>query len=91
MAAGITAGSVAAGVPIAIGLVRNMMPNPLDENDVLHTENGCFRAQNGNLIHLQGINLNDELFFFKKDGMDDVMHACHSPSAKDFDILVGNP
>ena len=70
MAAGATAGAVAAGVPVIIGLVRNMIPKPLDENDILRTENGCFRAQNGNLIHLQGINLNDELFFFKKDGME---------------------
>ncbi|MBP3696796.1 MAG: cellulase family glycosylhydrolase [Clostridia bacterium] len=71
MAAGATAGAVAAGVPVVIGLVRSMIPKPLDENDILRTENGCFRAQNGNLIHLQGINLNDELFWFKKDGMAD--------------------
>lgn len=69
MAAGATAGAVAAGVPVVIGLIRNMKPKPLDENDILHTENGCFRAQNGNLIHLQGVNLNDELFWFKKDGI----------------------
>lgn len=71
MAAGATAGAVAAGVPVVIGLIRNMIPKPLDENDILRTESGCFRAQNGNLIHLQGINLNDELFWFKKDGMVD--------------------
>lgn len=79
MAAGATAGAVAAGVPVVIGLVRNMMPKPLDENDILRTENGCFRAQNGNLIHLQGINLNDELFFFRKDGME--------PDAPNYDIF----
>lgn len=71
MAAGATAGAVAAGVPVIIGLIHNMKPKPLDENDVLSTENGCFRAQNGNLIHLHGVNLNDELFWFKKDGMVD--------------------
>lgn len=69
MAAGATAGAVAAGVPVVIGLIRSLKPKPLDENDILSAENGCFRTRSGNLIHLQGINLNDELFWFKKDGM----------------------
>lgn len=69
MAAGATAGAVAAGVPVVVGLIRSLIPKPLDENDFLRTENGSFYTQSGNLIHLQGINLNDELFFFKKDGM----------------------
>ena len=70
MAAGVTAGAVAAGIPVAYGLVKNMMPKPLDENDCLRIENGNFCSQGGALIFLRGINLNDELFFFKKDGMD---------------------
>lgn len=70
MAAGATAGAVAASIPVVYGLVRNMMPKPLDENDTLRVENGNFYTQSGAMIFLRGINLNDELFFFKKDGMD---------------------
>ncbi len=70
MTAGVTAGAVAAGVPVVYGIVRNMMPKPLDENDYLRVENGCFYTRSGTIIFLRGINLNDELFFFKKDGMD---------------------
>lgn len=79
MAAGATAGAVAASVPVVYGIIRNMIPKPLDENDFLRTENGCFYSRSGNLICLQGINLNDELFFFKKDGMDE--------NAKNYDIF----
>lgn len=79
MAAGATAGAVAAGIPVVYGLVRNMMPKPLDENDRLRVENGNFYAHNGAMIFLRGINLNDELFFFKKDGMD--------TPAKNYDIF----
>lgn len=79
MAAGATAGAVAAGIPVVYGLVRNMMPKPLDENDRLRVENGSFYAQNGAMIFLRGINLNDELFFFKKNGMD--------MPAKNYDIF----
>lgn len=70
MAAGVTAGAVAAGVPVAYGVIRNMMPKPLTESDRLHTENGNFYTAEGTMICLRGINFNDELFFFKKDGMD---------------------
>lgn len=70
MAAGITAGTVAASAPVIYGVVRNMMPRPLGEHDYLHTENGCFYTRDGAMLCLRGLNLNDELFFFKKDGMD---------------------
>ncbi len=70
MTAGITAGAVAAGVPVAYGVIRNMIPKPLTEDDRLHTENGSFFTAEGTQLYLQGINFNDELFFFKKDGMD---------------------
>ena len=65
--AGCTAGVAAASLPIIYGTVKNLIPKPLDENDFLHTENGLFTAANGNIICLRGFNMNDELFFFKKD------------------------
>ncbi len=70
MAAGVTAGAVAATIPVAYGFIRNMIPKPLTENDRLHTENGNFYTADDAMICLRGVNFNDELFFFKKDGMD---------------------
>lgn len=70
MAAGVTAGAVAASIPVAYGMIRNMIPKPLAESDRLHVENGSFYTAEGTLLCLRGVNFNDELFFFKKDGMD---------------------
>lgn len=78
--AGCTAGVAAASLPIIYGTVKNLIPKPLDENDFLHTENGLFTAANGNIICLRGFNMNDELFFFKKDGLDE--------NASNYDIFA---
>lgn len=69
MVAGFAAGSAAAGIPVVYGLVRNLMPKPLDDNDFLHTANGGFTAANGAYVCLRGLNLSDEIFFFEKDGI----------------------
>ncbi len=82
MAGGIAAGSAAAGLPVAYGIIRNLIPKPLDENDLLHTENGAFVAANGSRVTLRGVNLNDDLFFFVKDGAD----FCGS-NCRIFDVL----
>lgn len=68
--AGCAAGVAAASFPIVYATVKNLIPKPLDENDFLHTQNGCFVAANGNTVCLRGLNMNDELFFFKKDGIE---------------------
>lgn len=68
MVAGCAAGTAAAGVPLIYGLVKNLKPKPLDENDFLHTANGGFTAANGAYVCLRGINLSDEIFFFEKSG-----------------------
>lgn len=69
--AGCAAGVAAASFPVVYGTVKNLIPKPLDENDFLHIQNGCFVAANGNTVYLRGFNMNDELFFFKKDGLED--------------------
>ncbi len=68
--AGCAAGVAAASFPVIYGTVKNLIPKPLDENDFLSTKNGCFVAANGATVYLRGINMNDELFFFRKDGLD---------------------
>lgn len=68
MAAGLAAGSVAAGIPLVYGIARNLVPKPIDENDFLHTANGGFTAANGSYVCLRGFNLSDEIFFFEKGG-----------------------
>ena len=69
--AGCAAGVAAASFPVIYGTVKNLIPKPLDENDFLSVRNGFFVAANGNTVCLRGINMNDELFFFRKDGLDD--------------------
>lgn len=78
--AGCAAGVAAASFPVVYGTVKNLIPKPLDENDFLHIQNGCFVAANGNTVYLRGFNMNDELFFFKKDGLED--------NASNYDIFA---
>jgi len=68
MVAGCAAGTAAASVPLVYGMVRNLKPKPIDENDFLHTEGGGFVAANGARVWLRGMNLSDEIFFIENNG-----------------------
>lgn len=69
MAAGAAVGAVAASLPVVIGLAQTTLPKSIDENDYLIIENGHFCTRYGARVQLRGINLNDELFYFKKADM----------------------
>ncbi len=66
MAAGCAAGVTAATVPAVYGLVKATARQPITDKDFLRAENGEFISECGARICLRGINLNDDLFWFKK-------------------------
>ncbi len=80
MVAGCAAGIAAATVPAVYGYVKAVSKQPLSDKDFLHTEKGEFVSECGAHITLRGINLNDDLFWFKK--------ATLEKDAADYDVFA---
>lgn len=61
------AGAVFAAAPTVYGIIKNSLPKPITEADRLRIENGKFITEGGKPAILHGMNLNDELFFCKRN------------------------
>lgn len=66
--AGITAGTVMAGAPIACGAINAYMRKPIDKSGFLHLENGVPVTQSGKSVTLTGTEINNPALFCFKDG-----------------------
>ncbi len=77
--AGCAAGATAATVPAVYGFVKATSRKPIDDCDFLRAENGGFISECGEEVILRGMNLNDELFWFKKAEL--------SPDAHCYDVF----
>ncbi len=71
MIAGCAAGAAAATVPAVYGFVKATARQPISDKDFLRAENGGFISDCGAPTVLRGINLNDDLFWYKKDDLDE--------------------
>ncbi len=80
MVAGCAAGAAAAAVPAVYGYIKATARQPITDKDFLRAENGGFISECGAEITLRGINLNDDLFWFKKDDLE--------PDAKSCDVFA---
>ncbi len=80
MVAGCAAGAAAATVPAVYGFIKATARQPITDKDFLRVENGGFVSECGAQIALRGINLNDDLFWFKKDDLDS--------SARSYDVFA---
>lgn len=80
MLAGCAAGAAAATVPAVYGYVKATARQPVCDKDFLRAENGEFISDCGAHVTLRGINLNDDLFWFKKDDLD--------KDAADYDVFA---
>lgn len=80
MVAGCAAGAAAAAVPAVYGYIKATARQPITDKDFLRAENGGFISECGAEISLRGINLNDDLFWFKKDDLE--------PDAKSCDVFA---
>lgn len=80
MVAGCAAGAAAATVPAVYGFVKATARQPIADRDFLRAENGEFISQCGTHISLRGINLNDDLFWYKKDDLES--------NAADYDVFA---
>lgn len=71
MLAGCAAGAAAAVVPTVYGFLKaSAAAKPICDTDFLHTENAAFVNENGLAAPLRGINLNDDIFYFRKDDIE---------------------
>lgn len=80
MVAGCAAGAAAATVPAVYGFIKATTRQPITDKDFLRAENSGFVSECGAQISLRGINLNDDLFWFKKDDLE--------PNAKSYDVFA---
>lgn len=71
LTAGCAAGVAAAAIPAVYGYVKATSPKPIADADFLKTENGEFVSECGEHTVLRGVNLNDDLYFFKKADLDE--------------------
>lgn len=71
MIAGCVAGAAAATVPAVYGFMKATARQPICDKDFLRTENGGFISECGAPTVLRGINLNDDLFWYRKDNLDE--------------------
>ncbi|MBE6821258.1 MAG: glycoside hydrolase family 5 protein [Ruminococcaceae bacterium] len=71
MIAGCAAGAAAATVPAVYGFMKATARQPICDKDFLRAEDGGFISECGAPTVLRGINLNDDLFWYKKDGLDE--------------------
>lgn len=80
MVAGCAAGVAAATVPAVYGYVKAVSKQPISDKDFLHAECGDFVSECGAHVSLRGINLNDDLFWFKKADLE--------KDAADYDVFA---
>lgn len=80
LVAGCAAGAAAATVPAVYGYIKSSARQPISDRDFLRAESGEFISECGAHISLRGINLNDDLFGFKKDDLD--------ADAADYDVFA---
>ena len=80
MVAGCAAGVAAAAVPAVYGYVKAVSKQPISDKDFLRAEGGVFVSECGAQVCLRGINLNDDLFWFKK--------ATLEKNAADYDVFA---
>lgn len=66
-------------MPAVYGFVKATARQPITDRDFLRAENGEFVSECGAHISLRGINLNDDLFWFKKDDLES--------DAADYDVF----
>lgn len=76
MVAGCAAGAAAAAVPAVYGYIKATARQPITDKDFLRAENGGFISECGAEISLRGVNLNDDLFWFKKDDLEPATKSC---------------
>ena len=79
LVAGCAAGAAAATVPAVYGYIKATSKQPISEKDFLRAENGEFISECGAHTPLRGINLNDDLFWFKKADLE--------PNAAGYDVF----
>lgn len=80
MIAGCAAGATAAAVPAVYGYMKATARQPITDKDFLRVENGGFVSECGAQTVLRGVNLNDDLFWFKKDDLNE--------SSPDYDVFA---
>lgn len=61
------AGAAFAVAPTVYGVIKNSLPKPITDADRIRIENGRFITEGGKPAILHGMNLNDELFFCKRN------------------------
>lgn len=80
MVAGCAAGAAAATVPAVYGYMKAKARQPITDKDFIRAENGGFISECGAEISLRGINLNDDLFWYKRDDL--------SETSPDYDVFA---
>ncbi len=80
LTAGCAAGVAAAAVPAIYGYVKATAPKPITDSDFLHTENGGFVSECGEMLWLRGVNLNDDLYYFQKADLE--------PDSRSYDVFA---
>ena len=80
MIAGCAAGAAAATVPAVYGYMKAKARQPITDKDFIRAENGRFLSDCGAEISLRGINLNDDLFWYKRDDL--------SEASPDYDVFA---
>ena len=80
------AGAAFAAAPVVYGVIRNSLPKPITDADRLRIENGRFFTEGGKPAILHGMNLNDELFFCKRNSekVNETVEEIYSGFAKRF-------